>query len=206
MGTGGKTGVAPASMQPLLGRAGLAPPVRGSLAHGRTAPYVLQQIDMKRSKLRCYQYVNRPYADVKARLSHDPVALLAQATTSAAARANAVASNLHVNVGGVELGVDVRVYVVGVREDASVAGLSPVLRLEIAWEAARSPSLFPVMHAEVSAWPLSSTETQLEIEGDYQPPLGIVGNAIDAAVGHRIAEAAVHRLLEDLVEQLRRAN
>ena len=170
----------------------------------RTAPDVLENGFMKRKKVRCYQYVNRPYADVKGRLSGDPVRLLAQATTSAAARASSVASSLHVNMGGVELGVDVRVYVVRAREEESVAGLSPVYRVEIAWEAARNSSLFPVMHAEISAWPLSSTETQLEVEGDYEPPLGVVGSAIDAAVGHRIAEATVHRFLDDIVEQLRR--
>ena len=64
--------------------------------------------------------------------------------------------------------------------------------------------VFPVMNAELLFWPLSSSETQLEIEGAYRPPLGIVGNALDAAIGHRVAEATVHRLLEDLVEQLRR--
>ena len=60
------------------------------------------------------------------------------------------------------------------------------------------------MHLEMSAWPLSATETQIEIAGEYRPPLGVVGNAIDAAVGHRIAEASVHRFLEDVVEQIRR--
>ena len=60
------------------------------------------------------------------------------------------------------------------------------------------------MVATLSAWPLSPEETQIEIEGDYTPPLGAVGRALDAAVLHRVAEAAVHRFLEDVVEQLRR--
>jgi hypothetical protein len=60
------------------------------------------------------------------------------------------------------------------------------------------------MQAELSFWPLTSTETQLELEGAYEPPLGLVGGAIDAAVGHRLAEAVVHRFLNDVVEQLRR--
>jgi hypothetical protein len=58
--------------------------------------------------------------------------------------------------------------------------------------------------AELCFFPLTSTETQLEIEGAYRPPLGIVGNAIDAAVGHRVAEATVHRFLDDVVERIRR--
>jgi hypothetical protein len=155
-------------------------------------------------KLRCYQYVNRPHERVRDLLRQQPLALLQRATNSAAARATSLAANLKVAVAGVEIGVDVRTYLHRVREDAGVAGLSPVTVLEIGWEASRSPSLFPTMRAELSAWPLSSTETQLEITGDYRPPLGLVGNALDAAVGHRVAEAVVHRFLEDIVEEIRR--
>ena len=100
--------------------------------------------------------------------------------------------------------MDVRPSVQRVREDEGAAGMSPVTVVEIGWEASRTPGLFPSMRLELSAWPLSSTETQIEIAGEYRPPLGPVGNAIDAAVGHRIAEASVHSFLEDVVEQIRR--
>jgi hypothetical protein len=75
--------------------------------------------------------------------------------------------------------------------------------MRLSWEAARAAAIFPSMRAELSAWPLATTETQLEIEGTYTPPLGMVGNALDALLGHRLAEAAVHRFLEDVVEHLR---
>lgn len=156
-------------------------------------------------KLRCYEYVNRPFASVRELLHREPLDLLQRATRSAAIRAGALAANLHVDVGGIEIGVDVRPHVQRVHDDQGVAGLQPVTRLEIGWEAVRTPGLFPSMqHLELSAWPLSSTETQLEIVGEYKPPLGAFGNAMDAAVGHRIAEASVHRLLEDVVEQMKR--
>ena len=155
-------------------------------------------------KLRCYEYVNRPYEQVSVLLRHQPLELLQRATTSAAARAGALAANLHVAIGGIEVGVDVRPHVRRIREEKGVAGLSPVTVLEIGWEASRAAGLFPSMHLELSAWPLSSTETQLEIAGEYRPPLGVVGQAMDAAVGHRIAEASVHSFLEDVVEQMKR--
>jgi hypothetical protein len=154
--------------------------------------------------LRCYQYVNRPYGLVRDLLRTRPLELLQRATTSAAARATSLAASLHVAVGGIEIGVDVRPHLQQVREDEGVAGLSPVTRLEIGWEASRTPALFPSMKLELSACPLSSSETQLEIVGEYVPPFGLVGNAIDATVGHRIAEASVHHLLDDVVEQIRR--
>ena len=64
------------------------------------------------------------------------------------------------------------------------------------------PALFPTMLAELFARPLSSNETLLGIDGSYWLPLGAVGNAIDAAVGHRIAESVVRRLLADLADQV----
>jgi len=154
-------------------------------------------------KLRCYQYVNRPYGAVRELFSQRAVEIFQRATTSAAARANAIGASLHAEIGGIDLGVDVRIHVHAIRDDQGVAGLSPLTRVTIAWEAVRAAALFPVMNAELSFWPLTSTETQLEIEGAYRPPLGIVGTALDAAVGHRVAEATVHRFLDDVVEQVR---
>jgi hypothetical protein len=109
-----------------------------------------------------------------------------------------VAASLHTGMGGVDVGVDVRIHVHGVRDDVGVAGMSPVTHVELAWEALRATALFPVMNAQLSFWPLTSSETH----GAYRPPLGVVGNVVDAAVGHRVAEAAVHRFLDDVAEQL----
>jgi hypothetical protein len=155
-------------------------------------------------QLRCYQYVDRPYTKVRALLHARALELLEHASSSAAARARSLTTTLRVAVAGIEIGVDVRPRLDRVREEDGVAGMSPVTFVDLTWEAARTPGLFPAMQAVLSAWPLSATETQLEIEGRYRLPLGTVGKAIDAAVMHRVAEASVHRLLEDLVEQIRR--
>jgi hypothetical protein len=154
-------------------------------------------------KLRSYQYVNRPYERVRELLHREPLKLLQRATTSAAARASTLMANLRLQVAGFEIGVDVRVLVRRVRDERAAPGNVPVTLVELSWEAVHMPAIFPSMLAEVSAQPLSPSETQIEIEGSYWPPLGVLGNAVDAAVGHRIAEATVHRLLMDLVEQLR---
>jgi hypothetical protein len=60
------------------------------------------------------------------------------------------------------------------------------------------------MRAELSVYPLTATETQLDFAGRYEPPLGALGSAMDAMVGHRIAEASVHRFLQDVAAYLRR--
>lgn len=155
-------------------------------------------------KLRCYQYVNRPYEDVRRLLHRRPMDVFQRATTSAVDRANALAASLHAGIAGFDVGVAVSIHVHGIRDEEGVAGMSPVTRITLGWEALRAAALFPVMKAELSLWPLTSTETQLEIEGAYRPPLGAVGNAIDAAIGHRVADATVHRFLDEVVEQIRR--
>ena len=48
-----------------------------------------------------------------------------------------------------------------------------------------------------SVYPLSAHETQIDLHGRYRPPLGVVGDAVDALVGHRLAEASVLRFVAD---------
>ena len=155
-------------------------------------------------KVHCYQYVNRPFEAVRELLRMRALEVFQRATTSASARASAVGASLHAGAGPIDVAVDVRIHLQAVRDEEGVAGMSPVTRITLAWEAARATALFPIMKAELSFWPLTSSETQLEIEGAYEPPLGRVGDAADAALGHRVAEATVHRFLDDVVEQIRR--
>lgn len=155
-------------------------------------------------KLRCYGYVKGPYARVREILRAHPLELLQRATTTAAARAGAIVAELHVSEAGIDVGVDIRPFVRGMHEDAAIAGLTAVMCLDIGWEASRTPALFPSMRLTLSAWPSLCDETQLELVGEYRPPLGSLGAAVDAVVGHRVAEATVHSLLEDIAAQIRR--
>jgi hypothetical protein len=59
------------------------------------------------------------------------------------------------------------------------------------------------MHAELSIYPLTATETQLEFSGDYEPPLKLFGTMVDALVGHRVAEASVHRFVSEVNSYLK---
>jgi hypothetical protein len=151
----------------------------------------------------CYDYVTRTYEDVCALLRREPLDLLQRATTSAAARAQSLATSLRVELAGLEIGVDVRLCVRHICDHETLAGVLPALRIELTWEAINRPALFPSMLAELLVWPLSERETQIEIHGAYWTPMGPLGTAFDMAVGHRIADASVHRFLSDLVEQLR---
>jgi hypothetical protein len=79
---------------------------------------------------------------------------------------------------------------------------APTTELEIAWTAARASALFPSMEATLSVYPLSAHETQIALHGRYRPPLGVVGNALDALAGHRVAEASVLRFVNDVAARI----
>ncbi len=164
---------------------------------------LLQALPMARPRtLRCYDYVNRPYMTVREVLRRAPDDVLRGATVSATRRSGQVGASLHAAFAGVDVGIDVDVEMQNLRDEGGVAGLPPVTTMAISWRAAHGASLFPVMSAELSLSPLTSSETRLELEGAYRTPLGPVGNAVDEAIGHRIAEAAVHRFLRGLALQI----
>jgi hypothetical protein len=81
----------------------------------------------------------------------------------------------------------------------------PSTKLLLEWEAANLPRLFPLMQGELAVYPLTSTETQLDFCGTYEPPFGAVGKTMNAIAGHRIAEASVHRFVSDVAGYLRQA-
>ncbi|CAN5431946.1 hypothetical protein BH10ACI3_BH10ACI3_05420 [soil metagenome] len=153
--------------------------------------------------IRVYDYVNQPYEVVRQRLTDDAVGVFRNATKVAAQRANSIASELRVNIAGIEVGTDIAITVRSVETLEKTVTAPETTRIVIEWEAAKMPRLFPFMKAELNIYALTSTETQLDLAGDYQPPLGLIGSALDAAVGHRIAEASVHQFISDVAVYLR---
>jgi len=155
----------------------------------------------KARELHYYDYVNRPYAAVKDALVADALGVFQRATSSAAARADSVGTQLRVQIGALAVGADIDVQVTSVEETTAFGATAT--RLGLAWKAVRRPELFPTMQGTLTVYALSAQETQLDFEGTYQPPLGPVGGILDAMVGHRLAEAAVHRFVEDIAGWLR---
>src|SRR5215470_16185894 len=155
--------------------------------------------DTKRREIRSYDYVNHPYEQVRDGLRKDAAIVFHSATKSAVSRAKSVAAELHVDVAGVGVKANINVRVKNIEEKADTAG-SPATRLLLEWEAATMPGLFPFMSAELSVYPPTATETQLDFLGHYEPPLGAFGKAINAMVGYRIAEASIHRFISEVAE------
>lgn len=154
-------------------------------------------------EIRYYDYVNADYAKVCGVLRRDVLSVCRAATTTAAARAASLASELRVNVGGFEIGTEIDIALGPVEERAADTKTPAATIFPLEWKAARLPRLFPFMHAQLLVYPLTPTETQLELVSRYDPPLGAVGAALDALVGHRIADASVHRFLSEIAAHLR---
>lgn len=141
-----------------------------------------------RHELHAYDYVNHPYAAVRDALLARPPGLFS--------------TDLRATAGPIELRTEIEIDVGAIDREASVHG-RPATTLAIEWRAARRPGWFPTMKATLAIYALSPTETQLELAGVYDPPLGVVGDALDAVALHRIAEQSVAGLVRDTAVWLR---
>ena len=158
----------------------------------------------KGREIRAFDYVNQPYGPVKDALERDALAIFQRATKLAEERSETVVAALRVSLAGIEVSKDI-VVTAGTPEEEKTghSELSRVTRIPIEWHAADAPGLFPAMRAELAVYPLSFSETQVELTGRYEPPMGALGSAVDAIVGHRLAEASVHGFVRAVVERLR---
>jgi hypothetical protein len=152
-------------------------------------------------ELHCYEYVVVPYERVRDTLRRDAAGIFARATAAAASRARDLVATLRVDVGGLEIGANIKIEVRTIAERESALG-DHVTELSIAWTAASASSLFPSMEATLTVYPLSASESQIALHGRYRPPLGVVGQALDNIVGHRVAEASVLRFVRDVAARI----
>lgn len=160
---------------------------------------------IRNPEIRCYDYVNHRYERVRDALKNDALDVFQSATKSAASRAQSIAAELHVDFGGVGITTNIKVSVKDIEEKLGDALSSPTTRLLLDWEALTRPGLFPIMKGELSIYPLTSSETQLDFWGIYEPPFGAVGKAMNAIIGHRIAEVCVHRFIDEVAGYLRKS-
>ena len=65
----------------------------------------------KGRQIHCYDYVNHPYEQVRGALSKDAPAVFQSATKAAASRAQSIASELRIDIGGIGIEADIRVSV-----------------------------------------------------------------------------------------------
>lgn len=73
--------------------------------------------------------------------------------------------------------------------------------VSIGWTPAGDPS-FPTFRGTLQIAAATPKSSVLALEGDYEPPLGALGKAFDAAIGRRIAESTADELLKTICEKI----
>lgn len=74
--------------------------------------------------------------------------------------------------------------------------------LPIEWESVRLRSLFPRLEGDLEVAPLGDDRCRLTLCGQYSPPLGQVGAALDRRVLHWVAGSTVRSFLDGLADAL----
>ena len=77
--------------------------------------------------------------------------------------------------------------------------------IPMTWRATGPSNLFPILDAELEFASLGTQLTQLSLSGRYQPPLGLVGRAVDKALLSRVAEATIKDFLDRLARAIEAA-
>ena len=95
----------------------------------------------------------------------------------------------------------------GVAKEVSLElGLAEIhsfgLAYPMTWTASGAGLLFPELKAELMLAHVGQNLTRLTVQGNYKPPLGVVGKAADRAVLGRYADATVRNWLDQLAEAL----
>lgn len=76
------------------------------------------------------------------------------------------------------------------------------LVIPLCWRATHVPALFPELDGELTIAPIHTDGTHLALRGNYDPPLGWVGEQIDRLLFHRIAEATVRSFLRKVAARI----
>jgi hypothetical protein len=74
--------------------------------------------------------------------------------------------------------------------------------IPLSWKATGAPSLFPQMNADLTVARVGPELAQLGFSGSYEAPGGPVGQAIDEALLHRIAESSVKGFVDRIAEAI----
>ena len=155
-----------------------------------------------KTNIRWQERVARPYRTVHDALMLHANEIFHQATRTAESRAENVAADLHTKIAGFEFRKDVLIKINSYTEIEGDSDQRMIVDLE--WESASTKFLFPTMKAQLNVLPCGE-QTQLDFRGEYAPPLGLLGKAVDAMVGAKIGEACVQHFVKEVVEYLHSA-
>lgn len=139
-----------------------------------------------------YTYIPRPFHAVDRALLEKADGWLPGLVKGAIERGEALRTTVGVGGGALHAAKQIEIQL-GEPLRHSALTLVPLVA-----EATGPRPLFPKLEADLGLAPMGPAVTQITLRGIYRPPLGAVGDVIDHTLLHRVAEAA----LKDLVDQI----
>lgn len=97
---------------------------------------------------------------------------------------------LRVTLGDLRIERDVDIHL------TSRAGYPGYRMLDVTWRP-KDGGPYPTFSGTLSIADEGAGWSRIDLDGAYTPPFGMIGAAIDATVGHRLAEATVTELLHE---------
>lgn len=140
--------------------------------------------------LRAYVELNLPIADVESALLRTPAEWIPGLASSAEEHGDRLLAEVGFPVGGLQVGKRVEIEL-----GASVCTPGRTW-LPITWRATGPLGIFPTLEGELEVAALGSHLTQLGLSARYKPPFGLVGESLDRALLHRVAEATIRDFVE----------
>ena len=140
--------------------------------------------------IRYYIELPLPVAQVEQALVGSPAEWLSAVAGEAQARGDGLLGEVGVGSLGARLRRQVRISLGEPERFPSMTSLP------LTWEPVGLEGLLPRLDAHLELGMLGGDQTQLAISARYRPPLGVVGQAIDRILLHRVAEATVKDFLD----------
>ena len=137
--------------------------------------------------------VDLPYGQIRCRLRDGAQALLGKPD------ADGAVATLAAHFGDVEISRDMKVRIIDFIE-ANEASTGCTLLLT--GDASEHPDLFPHLEARLDAVSVGDDRTVVFFAANYTPPLGVVGNAVDAVLLHKFAEDSLEALFSGAIGRL----
>lgn len=140
--------------------------------------------------LRAYVELNLPLAEVEAALLRAPAEWIPVLASSAEEHGNQLLVEVGFPVSGRHVGKRVEI------ELGAPVRTAGRTWLPITWRATGPRGIFPSLEGELEVAALGSHLTQLGLSARYKPPFGLVGESLDRALLHRVAEATIRDFVE----------
>jgi len=147
--------------------------------------------------LRAYLELDLPIAEVESALLRTPAEWIPRLASSAEEHGDQLLAEVGFPVSALQLGKRVEIE------------LGPAVRtpgrtwLPVTWRATGPSGIFPTLEGELEVAALGPHLTQLGLSARYKPPFGLLGESLDRALLHRIAEATIRDFVERVAGALR---